>query len=49
VRKQTENDANFAKASVKFGNLKEEQENRRTRKEIGWKISTKRLLSPRKH
>jgi hypothetical protein len=32
----------FAKGSVKFENVIEEQESRRTRKKIGWKITTSR-------
>jgi hypothetical protein len=33
----------IAKGSVKFENVIEEQESRRTRKEIGWTITTSRL------
>jgi hypothetical protein len=35
----------IAEASVKFENVKEEQENRRTRRKQGWTIKTSRSAS----
>jgi hypothetical protein len=39
----------FAKGSVKFENVIEEQESRRTRKEIGWTITKNRSAPFERH